>query len=93
MATIRYKGTKEGGLPVYFPVGALTRGTIKETKWANPTLEVTDSEAAKLVSMDPHNFEIYHTPKAHTVPPGTTPLAQAEVVFEEKKKPGRKARE
>lgn len=55
---VKYKGHK-AQMPVYLPIGAKTKSTIRETKFANPLLELSESDAKALVELDPHNFEIY----------------------------------
>jgi hypothetical protein len=55
--TIKYKGHKPA-MPVLFPIGARTMSAIKETKKADPFLEMSDEDAHALVKLDPANFEI-----------------------------------
>lgn len=54
---VRYKGRKEL-MPVTFPVGEKRKSAIKEIKFADPYIDLTDDEARLLVELDPVNFEI-----------------------------------
>lgn len=81
MATVHYKGPK-AKMPVYFPIGANTRSTIKETRFAEPDIELTEGEAKKLVELDPTNFEL----RAHAAPAQVhVAPVQAEVGPDEKR--------
>lgn len=56
MGCVKYKGQKRGGMPVHFPIGCKSSSAITHRKTANPFLKLTDSEADKLVEIDPGNF-------------------------------------
>jgi hypothetical protein len=57
LVTVKYKGHKKK-MPVTFPVGEKRLSAIEETRFADPFIQLTPSEADTLVAMDSHNFEI-----------------------------------
>lgn len=52
---VQYVGHKKH-MPVYLPIGAKTKGTIKQTLFANPFLELCEQDAKALVELAPAHF-------------------------------------
>lgn len=50
--TVKYVGTKKGGMPVAFPIGEKRVHNVKEVRLANPYLELSQADAEKLLSLN-----------------------------------------
>lgn len=79
MLTVRYKGHKPK-VPVNLPVGAKRLSQIKETRFAQPYIDLPEADALRLVELDPHNFELA---SSEVMP------KQGLVILEPKRKAGR----
>lgn len=55
MIRLKYQGSKEGGLPVTYPIGCRQHSGLRKVVWANPYLDVTKEEADFLLK-DKHNW-------------------------------------
>lgn len=56
MVRLKYKGSKEDGLPVTYPIGSKQKSAWNKVVWANPFLDVSKEEAEYLLK-DSHNWE------------------------------------
>jgi hypothetical protein len=102
METVRlkYRGHKEDGLPVTFPVGVKQKSAWTKVVWASPLIDVTEDEAAYLLK-DTHNWakaegsdlkatfeNVEKELKKPKAPRGSVAKASA-AAAKEKRKPGR----
>lgn len=62
MKVVRYKGHVKKAMPVLFPIGSCSKGTIRAIRYADPEITLEDQEALDLVELDPYNFEIVGEP-------------------------------
>ncbi len=95
---VRFKhfeqGHKPKGMPVVLPVGMKSKSMrirVGKTVWLNPTAEIPDEDALKLVSIDPFNFELVEAAPALVPPPAlppkdTEPAPAPEPVLEKPKR-------
>ncbi len=56
---IKYLGHKSK-FPIYLPVGANTKGTIKKVIMADPYADLDDADAIELAEMFPATFALAH---------------------------------
>lgn len=56
--TVKYRGNKKGGMRITLPIGVKKKTAVKGTLTANPLVQMEESEARKLVELDPYNFEV-----------------------------------